>query len=82
MWELSAAICTSHYKTKTTIPGSCTLTVVETAEHVYTECAVKHWAEQSVCTSLDENNVTYSVLLGSKNVRKEGAPMFLNFDRA
>ena len=69
MWELSAAICTSHYKTKTTIetwpaptvPGSCTLTAVETAEHVYTECAAKHWAEQSVCTSLDENAVTHSV---------------------
>jgi hypothetical protein len=23
---------------------------VETAEHVYTDCAAKHWAEQSVCT--------------------------------
>ena len=56
MWELSAAICTSHYKTKTTIPGICTLTAVETAEHVYTECAAKHWAEQSVCTSLDEKH--------------------------
>ena len=81
MWELSAAICTSHYKTKTTIPVSCTLTEVETANHVYTECAVKHWSEQSVCTSLDENNVTHTVLLGLKNVRKEGALMFLNFDR-
>ena len=80
MWELSAAICTSHYKTKTTIPGSCTLTAVETAEHVYTECAAKHWAEQSVCTSLNENDVTHSVLLGSKNVRKGGA-LILNFDR-
>ena len=44
-----------------TVPGSCTLTAVETAEH---------WAEQSVCTSLNENAVTHSVLLGSKNVRK------------
>ena len=52
-----------------------------TAKHVYTECAVKHWAEQSVCTSPDENIVTHSVLLGSKNVRKEGALMFLNYDR-
>jgi hypothetical protein len=76
MWELLAAICTSHYKTKTTIPGSCTLTAVETAEHVYTECAAKHWAKQSVCTSLDENDVTHSVLLGSKNVRKGGALIF------
>ena len=25
-------------------------TAVETAEHVYTEYASKHWAEQSVCT--------------------------------
>ena len=30
----------------------------QTAEHVYTECKAKHWAEQSVCTSLDENAVT------------------------
>ena len=29
-------------------------------------------AEQSVCTSLDENAVTRSVLLGSNNVRKGG----------
>ena len=34
------------------------------------------WAEQSVCTSLDENTVTRSVWLGSKNVRKGGG---LNF---
>ena len=76
MWELSAAICTSHYKTKTTIPGSCTLTAVETAEHVYTECAAKHWAEQSMCTSLKENDVTHSVLLGSENFRKGVALIF------
>ena len=57
-----------------------TLTAVETTEHVYTECADKHWAEQSVCTTLDENDVTHSVLLGSKNVRKGGA-LILNFDR-
>jgi hypothetical protein len=80
MWELSAAICASHYKTKmtiktwpaTTVPGSCTLIAVETAEHVYTECAANHWAKHSVCTSLDENAVTHSVLLGFKNVRKGG----------
>jgi hypothetical protein len=85
MWELSVAICASHYKTKTTIktwpastvPGSCTLTAVETAEHVFTECAAKHWAKQSVC--LDENAVTHSVLLGFKNLRKE-VPLFLNFN--
>jgi hypothetical protein len=35
MWQLSAALCTSHYKTKTTLPGICTLTAVETAEHLY-----------------------------------------------
>ena len=34
------------------------------------------WAEQSVCTSLDENTLTRSVWLGSKNVRKGGG---LNF---
>jgi hypothetical protein len=39
-------------------------TAVETAEPVYTECAAKHWAEQSVCTSLDKNAVTHSVLFG------------------
>ena len=79
MWELSAAICASHYKAKTTIktwpaltvPESCTLTAVETAEHKAT-----HWAKQSVCTSLDENAVTHSVLLGFKNVRKGGALIF------
>jgi hypothetical protein len=60
MWELSAAICT--------------LTAVETAEHVYT--AAKHWAEQSVCTSLDENAATHSVLLGSENVGKGCALIF------
>ena len=49
---------------------------VQTAEHLYTECAAKHCAEQSVSTSLDENAITHSVLLGSKNVRKGGA---LNF---
>ena len=31
------------------------------------------WAEQSVCTGLDENNVACSILLRSKNVRKEDA---------
>jgi hypothetical protein len=38
-----------------------------------TECAAKHWAKQSVCTSLDKIAVTHSVLLGFKNVRKGGA---------
>jgi hypothetical protein len=38
---------------------------VQTAEQVY-KCAAKHWAEQSVCTSLHENALTHSVLLGSK----------------
>ena len=33
-------------------------------------------AKQSVCTPLDENAITHSVLLGSKNVRKGGG---LNF---
>ena len=75
MLELSAAICASHYKTKTTIKTrpastvlvSCALTTVETAECVYTECAANHWAKQSVCTSLDEKAVTHSVWLGFKN---------------
>jgi hypothetical protein len=90
MWELSAAICASHYKTKTTIkiwqaltvPGSCILTAVETAEHLYTECAAKHWDKQSLCTSFDENAVTHSVLLGLKNVRRGGALIFKFFIRA
>jgi hypothetical protein len=49
---------------------------METAEHVYTEYAAKHWAEQSVCTSLDGNAVTHLVLLESKNVRKGGDLIF------
>ena len=31
----------------------------------------KYWAEQSVCTSLNENGVTHSVLLGLKMLEKE-----------
>ena len=54
----------------------CGYTSVQSAEKVYTECIAKHWAEQSVCTSLDGNAVTHSVLLGSKNVRKGGALIF------
>jgi hypothetical protein len=84
MWELSMAICASHYKTKTTIktrsastvPGSCTLTAVETAEHVYMECAANHWDKQSVCTILDENAVTHSVLLGFIKCQKRRSPYF------
>jgi hypothetical protein len=54
------------------------LYAVETAEYVYTECAGEHWAEQSVFTSFDENDIIHSVLLGSKNVT---GPCFLtNFD--
>jgi hypothetical protein len=56
-------------------------TALETSEHVYTECAAKHWAEQNV-PSLDENAVTHSVLLGSKNVRKGGALIFQFLIRA
>ena len=51
-------------------------TAVKTAEHVYTECAAKHWAKQRLCTSLGENAVTHLVLLGSKNVREGGALIF------
>jgi hypothetical protein len=35
--------------------------------------------EQSVCTSLDENNVTHSILLRSQNVRKGGGLIFFIF---
>jgi hypothetical protein len=52
-------------------------TTVETAEHVYTESAAIHWAEQIVCTSLDDNVVTQSVLLVSKSVRNGGAIIIL-----
>jgi hypothetical protein len=48
-------------------------TAVQTAEQVDTECKAKNRAEQSVCPSMDENPVTDSVLLGSKNVRRGGA---------
>ena len=34
------------------------------------------WADQSVCTSLDKNNITRGVFLRSRNVREEGC---LNF---
>ena len=51
-------------------------TAVEAADHVYTECAAQHWAEESVCTSLNKNAVAQSVLLGSKNVKKRGALIF------
>jgi hypothetical protein len=78
MWERSAAICASHYKTKTsiktwpalTVPGSCTLTAVETAEHVYTEYAAKHWAKQSVCTQFCLDS----------NMSEKEVPLFLNFN--
>ena len=50
---------------------------VQTAEHLYTECAAKHCAKQSISTSLDENAITHSVLLGSKNVSKSGGLTFL-----
>jgi hypothetical protein len=46
---------------------------------VYTECTAKNSAEQSVCTSIEENPVTHVVLLGSKNVRKGGA-LIINFN--
>ena len=45
---------------------------MQAAEQVY-KFAAKHRAEQSVCTSLHENAVTHSVLLGSKYVTKGGA---------
>ena len=50
---------------------------METAEHVFIESAVNHRAEQSVCTSLDENDVTHSVLLG---MSEKEVPLFLNFN--
>ena len=34
------------------------------------------WAEQSVCTSFDENAVTHSILIRSKYVRKGGDTNF------
>ena len=47
-----------------------------TCVHRVTECTAKHWAKQSVCTSLAEITVTYSVLIRSKIVRKGGALIF------
>jgi hypothetical protein len=36
-----------------------------------------NWARDSVCTTtLNEKAVAHSTLLGSKNVRKEGVPIF------
>ena len=55
----------------TLAPVSCTLQCKQ-----LNKCTAKHWAEQSVCTSLHKNAVTHSVLLGSKYVRKRGAPNF------
>jgi hypothetical protein len=92
MWELSAVKCTSNYKTKTTIetlpastvPGSCTLTAVETAAHVYTGCRVKH-CEQSVCISLTQfclhpkklMGPCFLTILDTSNI--EGARAFPSF---
>ena len=56
---------------------SCTVQTDGQVHYKCTEAGIPNiWAEQSVCTSLDEYAVTQSILIGSKNARKGGGTNF------
>jgi hypothetical protein len=66
------------YRNMASLDGTRKLyTAVKTSEYVYTECAAKHFAEQSVCTTLDDSLTQFCS--DPKVSEKEVALIFFNW---